>query len=130
MAGVGRASEALIAERDDLAGSVTEALVTAWFPVHRDVNRAPAVMRGALVPADPGDDFRGGIFVDRLPDPSLAPDALDIVRRGETSSPALRQFAPVTERMYATSIAIPGSAGFRAGDADDDMSPFLIRVEE
>ncbi|MFD6423343.1 hypothetical protein [Streptomyces sp. NPDC060198] len=112
--GIDRASEAEFAERNDLADRVTEALVAAGFPVHRDVNRAPAVEQGTLVFVDPGDDSRGGVFVEWPTDPSLAPDVLGIARTREFSSPALRHFGAVTQQMYATLVAILGSSDPRA----------------
>lgn len=45
-----------------------------------------------------------------------------------TASPVFQHFSFVVERMHTTLIAILGSAGFDAGDAEDDMSPYLIRV--
>ncbi|WP_327372185.1 hypothetical protein [Streptomyces sp. NBC_01217] len=123
-----KASEAEIAERNDLAGKVAEALAMAGFTVHRDVNQASAAL-GALVWVDPADDSRGGVFVRWLINPSLNRAAAESAQKGEIQSSAFRYFGFVTEHMYATLIAILGSAGFQAGDADDDMSPYLIRVE-
>ncbi|MFH8473538.1 hypothetical protein [Streptomyces sp. NPDC018000] len=123
-----KASEAEIAQRNDLAGGVAEALAMAGFTVHQDVNRASAA-EGALVWVDPADDSRGGVFVQWLINPSLNRAAAESAQKGEIQSSAFRYFSFVTEHMYATLIAILGSAGFQAGDADDDMSPYLIRVE-
>ncbi len=123
-----KASEAEIAERNDLAGKVAQALARAGFSVHRDVNQ-PAAALGALVWADPAEGSEGGVFVQWLIDPSLSRAAAESAQKGEVQAPAFRHFGFVTEHMCATLIAILGSAGFRAGDADDDMSPFLIRVE-
>lgn len=123
-----KASEAEIAERNDLASKVAEALAMAGFTVHQDINQ-PSAALGALVWVDPTDDSRGGVFVQWLSDPSLSRAAVESVQKGEIQSSAFRHFSFVTEYMYATLIAILGSAGFQAGDANDDMSPFLIRVE-
>ncbi|MFF4247457.1 hypothetical protein ACFYY2_23740 [Streptomyces sp. NPDC001822] len=123
-----KASKAEIAERDDLAGRVAEALAMAGFTVHQDVHQAPAAP-GALVWVDPADDSRGGVFVRWLISPSLDRAAAERAQKGEIQSSVFRHFSLVTEHMYATLIAILGSAGFRAGDADDDMSPYLIRIE-
>ncbi|KOU24245.1 hypothetical protein ADK52_14195 [Streptomyces sp. WM6372] len=123
-----KASEVEIAKRDDLAGKVAEALAMAGFTVHQDVNQASAT-QGALVWVDSADDSRGGVFVQWLINPSLSRAAVESTQKGEIQSPAFRHFGFVTEHMYATLIAILGSAGFQAGDADDDMSPYLIRVE-
>ncbi|MFE9913222.1 hypothetical protein [Streptomyces clavifer] len=121
-------SEAEIAERNDLAGKVAEALAMAGFTVHQDVNQTSAAL-GVLVWVDSADDSRGGVFVRWLIDPSLSRDAAESLQKGEMQSSAFRHFSFVTEHMYATLIAILESASFQAGDADDDMSPFLIRVE-
>ena len=77
----------------------------------------------------PADDSRGGVFVQWLISSSLSLAAAESAQKGEIQSSAFRQFSFVTEHMYATLIAILGSAGFQAGDADDDMTPYLIRVE-
>ncbi|MFB7081155.1 hypothetical protein [Streptomyces sp. NPDC056308] len=123
-----KASEAEIAERNDLAGKVAEALAMAGFTVHQDVNQASAAL-GALVWVDPADDSRGGVFVQWLINPSLNRAAAESAQKGQIQSSTFRYFSFVTEHMYATLIAILGSAGFQAGDADDDMGPYLIRVE-
>ncbi|MFD3536832.1 hypothetical protein [Streptomyces sp. NPDC058664] len=123
-----KASEAEIAERNDLAGKVAEALAMAGFTVHRDENQASAAL-GAMVWVDPADDSRGGVFAQWLIDPSLSNAAAESAQRGDIQSSAFRHFSFVTEHMHATLLAILESAGFRAGDADDDMSPYLIRVE-
>ncbi|WP_406454947.1 hypothetical protein OG782_26265 [Streptomyces sp. NBC_00876] len=128
MFGIEKASAAEIAERNDLAGRVAEALTMAGFAVHQDINQVSAGL-GALVWADPADDSGGGVFVQWLIGPSLSRAAAESAQKGEIQSPAFRHFGFVTEHMYATLIAILGSAGFQAVDADDDMSPFLIRVE-
>ncbi|MFD6276155.1 hypothetical protein ACFWFI_11395 [Streptomyces sp. NPDC060209] len=125
---IGKASEAELTERNDLARRVAEALAMAGFTVHQDVNQASAAP-GALVWVDPADDSRGGVLVQWLIDPSLGRAAAESAQKGEIQTPAFRYFSSVTEQMYATLIAILGSAGFQAGDADDDMSPYLIRVE-
>ncbi|WNI29224.1 hypothetical protein [Streptomyces sp. ITFR-6] len=123
-----KASEAEIAERTDLAGKVTQALIATGFTVHQDMDQ-PAVALGALVGVDPADDSGGGVFVQWLIDPSLSRAAAESAQKGEIQSQAFRHFSFVTEHMYATLIAILGSAGFQAVDADDDVSPYLIRVE-
>lgn len=128
MFGIEKASAAEIARRNDLAGKVTQALIAAGFSVHQDVNR-PAVALGALVGVDPADDSGGGVFVQWLIDPSLGRAAAESAQKGKIQSQAFRHFSFVTEHMYATLLAILGSAGFQAVDADDDMSPYLIRVE-
>ncbi len=128
MFGIKKASEAEIAERTDLAGKVAQALTMAGFTVHQDVNQ-PAAALGALVWADPADGYEGGVFVQWLIDPSLSRAAAESAQKGETQSSAFRHFGFVTKHMHATLIAILGSAGFQAVDADDDMSPYLIRVE-
>ncbi|MFI8007059.1 hypothetical protein [Streptomyces sp. NPDC086010] len=122
------ASEEEIAERNALSGKVADALATAGFTVHRDVNQASAAL-GALVWVDPADDSRGGVFVRWLINPSLNHAAAESAQKGETQSSVFRHFSVVTECTYATLIAILGSAGFQAGNAEDDMSPYLIRVE-
>ncbi|MFE9853936.1 hypothetical protein [Streptomyces sp. NPDC005780] len=127
MFGIKKASAAEIAERNDRAGKVAEALTNAGFPVHQDVN-VPAVL-GALVSVDPADDSEGGVFVRWLIGPPLSRAAAESAQKGEIQSPAFRHFGFVTEHMHATLIAILGSAGFQAVDADDDMNPFLIRVD-
>lgn len=127
MFGIKKATAAEIAERNDRAGKVAEALTAAGFAVHQDVN-VPAVL-GALVSVDPADDARGGVFVQWLIGPSLSRPAAESAQKGETQSPLFRHFGFVTEHMHATLIAILGSAGFQAVDADDDMNPFLIRVD-
>lgn len=99
----------------------------AGFTVHQDVNQPCDA--GALVWADPTDDSGGGVFVQWLINPSLGLAAVESAQKGEIPSPAFRHFSFVIEHMYATLIAILESAGFQAGDADDDMSPYLIRVK-
>ncbi|MFD7561232.1 hypothetical protein ACFV9E_42985 [Streptomyces sp. NPDC059835] len=100
----------------------------AGFTVHQGVNQASATV-GALVWVDPADDSRGGVFVQWLINPSLSRAAVESAQKGEIQSSTFRHFSFVTEHMYATLIAILGSAGFQADAADDDMSPYLIRVE-
>ncbi|OKK15970.1 hypothetical protein AMK09_23540 [Streptomyces sp. CB02488] len=123
-----KASETEIAERNDLAARAAEALTMAGFAVHRDVNQVSGAV-GALVWVDPADDTRGGVFVQWSISSSLNDTAVESALKGEIQSPAFRHFTFVTEHMYATLTAILESAGFQAGDADDDMSPYLIRVE-
>ncbi|MEU1367379.1 hypothetical protein ABZ454_14705 [Streptomyces sp. NPDC005803] len=129
MFGIKAASEAEIAERNDVAGQVAQALTMAGFAVHQDINQ-PAVARSVLVWADPAEGSEGGVFVEWLIGPSLSQALADSAQKDEMrSSAAFRYFSFVTEHMHATLIAILGSAGFQAVDADDDMSPFKIRVE-
>ncbi|MEU1346093.1 hypothetical protein [Streptomyces sp. NPDC005795] len=129
MFGSKKASEVEIAERDDLADQVARALTMAGFGVHQDINR-PAVARSVLVWADPAEGSEGGVFVEWLIGPSLTQALAESAQKDELRpSPAFQYFSFVTERMHATLIAILGSAGFHAVDADDDMSPFLIRVK-
>ncbi|MEU8629324.1 hypothetical protein [Streptomyces sp. NPDC048669] len=122
-----KASATEIAERNDLAERAAEALTMAGFTVHRDVNQLSDAL-GALVWVDPADDSRGGVFVQWSVSSSLNDTAVESALKGEIQAPAFRHFSFVTEHMYATLIAILGSAGFQASDADDDMSPYLIRI--
>ncbi|WP_329198541.1 hypothetical protein [Streptomyces sp. NBC_01435] len=123
-----KASETEIAERNDLAEKTAEALTKAGFTVHQDVNQASDSL-GVLVWVDPADDSRGGVFVQWSTSSSLNDTAAESALKGEIQSSAFRYFSFVTEHMYATLIAILESAGFQAGDANDDMSPYLIRIE-
>lgn len=127
MSEIKKASETEIAERNDLADRAAEALTMAGFAVHRDVNQ-PSDVLGALLWVDATDDSRGGVFVQWLIDSSLSQAAVESAQKGEMQSPAFRHFSFVTEHMHATLIALLGSAGFQARDADDDMSPYLIRI--
>ncbi|MFJ2109393.1 MULTISPECIES: hypothetical protein [Streptomyces] len=63
-----------------------------------------------------------------MADPSLSRAAAESAQKGEIESSKFQHFVLVTEHMYATLIKILRSAGFQAEDADDDMSPYLIRV--
>ncbi|WP_424211902.1 hypothetical protein ACN20G_07275 [Streptomyces sp. BI20] len=122
-----RAGEAEIAERNGLAGRVAEALAAAGFAVHRDADDGLAPL-GARVSVDPGNDSRGGVFVQWATDLALVPDARQDVRAVDFASPEFRHFRFVTEHMHATLVAVLGSAGFRAEAAGDDMNPYLVHV--
>ncbi|MET9725991.1 hypothetical protein [Streptomyces zaomyceticus] len=123
-----KASEAEIAERGDLADKVADALARAGFAVHRDLNDASGAL-GAMAWADPADDSGGGVFVRWLIDPALSRAAVQSVQQGDVESAAFKHFSTVTEQMYAALLAILTSAGFQSEDADDDMSPYTIRVK-
>lgn len=73
-------------------------------------------------------DSGGGVFVKWLIDPALSRAAVESAQRGNVGSAAFRHYGFVTKHMHATLLAILGSAGIQAEDADDDMSPYLIRV--
>ncbi|TRV78602.1 hypothetical protein FKN01_12655 [Streptomyces sp. 130] len=124
---VEKVSEAEAAERDGLADRAAESLTLAGFAVHRDVNE-PSGARGALVWADPTADSGGGVFVRWLIDPALSRAAVESAQRGDVGSAEFQHYGFVTKHMHATLLAILESAGLRAEDADDDMSPYLIRV--
>ncbi|WP_229826020.1 hypothetical protein [Streptomyces sindenensis] len=122
-----RASEAEIAERNERAAKVAEALASAGFVVQRNVDQETE-LQGAMVSVDPASDSRGGVFVQWNASSSLNESAAKNALEGGIDSPIFRHFSFVVERMRATLIAILGSAGFDAVDADDDMNPYLIRV--
>ncbi|NEC07004.1 hypothetical protein [Streptomyces sp. SID7909] len=124
---VEKASEVEAAARKDLADKATEALTLAGFTVHRDINNASGA-RGPLVWVDPTADAGGGIFVRWLIDSALSHAAVESAQHGNVGSAAFQYYGFVTKHMHATLLAILGSAGFQAEDADDDMSPYLIRV--
>ncbi|MFF9922584.1 hypothetical protein ACIQJ8_33040 [Streptomyces globisporus] len=123
-----RASEAEIAERNERAAKVAEALASAGFVVQQNVDQETE-LQGAMVSADPASDSRGGVFVQWNASSSLNESAAKNALEGGPDSPIFRHFSFVVEQMHATLIAILGSAGFDAVDADDDMNPYLIRVK-
>ncbi|MFJ3575982.1 hypothetical protein [Streptomyces rubiginosohelvolus] len=122
-----RASEAEIAARNEQATRVAEALAAAGFVVRRDADQATE-LPGARVSVDPANDSRGGVFVQWSVSSSLNNSAAKNALEEGVDSPVFRHFSFIVEHMHATLIAILGSAGFDAGDAEDDMSPYLIRV--
>ncbi|MFC8694992.1 hypothetical protein [Streptomyces parvus] len=122
-----RASEAEIAERNERAAKVAETLTSAGFVVQQNVDQETE-LQGAMVSVDPADDSSGGVFVQWNASSSLNESAAKNALEGGNDSPIFRHFGFVVERMNATLIAILGSAGFDAVDADDDMNPYLIRV--
>ncbi|OSC75827.1 hypothetical protein B5180_05215 [Streptomyces sp. BF-3] len=122
-----RASEAEIAERNERAAKVAEALASAGFVVQRNVDQETE-LQGAMVSVDPASDSRGGVFVQWNASSSLNESAAKNALEDGIDSPIFRHFSFVVERMRATLIAILGSAGFDAVDADDEMNPYLIRV--
>ncbi|WP_097976211.1 hypothetical protein [Streptomyces sp. gb14] len=122
-----RASEADIAERNERAVKVAEALASAGFVVQQNMDQETE-LQGAMVLVDPANDSRGGVFVQWNASSSLNENAAKNALEGGIDSPIFRHFSFVVEQMHATLIAILGSAGFDAVDADDDMNPYLIRV--
>lgn len=122
-----RESEANIAERSERAAKVVEALASAGFVVQQNVDQETELL-GAMVSVDPANDSRGGVFVQWNASSSLNESAAKNALEGGIDSPVFRHFSFVVEQMHATLIAILGSAGFDAVDADDDMNPYLIRV--
>ncbi|MZG04322.1 hypothetical protein HLK56_32765 [Streptomyces sp. G9] len=123
-----RASEAQIAERNERAVRVAEALASAGFVVQQNMDQETE-LQGAMVSVDPANDSRGGVFVQWNASSSLNESAAKNALGGGIDSPIFRHFSFVVEQMHATLIAILGSAGFDAVDADDDMNPYLIRVK-
>ncbi|MFB8050660.1 hypothetical protein ACFC4F_14820, partial [Streptomyces rubiginosohelvolus] len=123
-----RASEAQIAERNERAVRVAEALASAGFVVQQNMDQETE-LQGAMVSVDPANDSRGGVFVQWTASSSLNESAAKNALGGGIDSPIFRHFSFVVEQMHATLIAILGSAGFDAVDADDDMNPYLIRVK-
>ncbi|MET8939075.1 hypothetical protein ABZX28_18970 [Streptomyces rubiginosohelvolus] len=122
-----RASEAEIAERSERAAKVAEALTSVGFVVQQNVDQETE-LQGVMVSVDPAGDSSGGVFVQWNASSSLNESAAKNALEGGIDSPIFRHFGFVVKQMHATLIAILGSAGFDAVDADDDMNPYLIRV--
>ncbi|MFJ3575958.1 hypothetical protein [Streptomyces rubiginosohelvolus] len=122
-----RASEADIAERNERAVKVAEALASAGFVVQQNLDQETE-LQGAMVLVDPANDSRGGVFVQWNASSSLNENAAKNALKGGIDSPIFRHFSFVVKQMHATLSAILGSAGFDAVDADEDMNPYLIRV--
>ncbi|MEV7788840.1 hypothetical protein AB0O72_26180 [Streptomyces sp. NPDC088106] len=131
MSSTEKANDMRIVERHDLAERVAEALDMAGFTTINggDSDSRPDA-RGVLVFVDPMTDSSGGVFVRWNTHPSLSRTVAQKVHSGGLQDPVFRHFSFVTEHMYTTLIAVLESAGFRAGDAEDDMSPYTIRVED
>lgn len=130
MSHIEQASEAEISERNNLAKRAAEALKMIGFnTITQDSDRKPDT-GGALVLVDPAADSRGGVFVRWEIHASLSRTVAEKVHNGELQDPVFRHFGFITEHMHTTLIAVLESAGFRAGDAEDDMSPYMIRVED
>ncbi|GAA2280603.1 hypothetical protein GCM10010415_56600 [Streptomyces atrovirens] len=125
-----QANEAEIVERNNLAKRVAEALKMAGFnTIAQDSDRRPDT-GGALISVDPMTDSRGGVFVRWEVHTSFSRAVAGKLQKGELQDPTFRHFSFITEHMHTTMIAILESAGFRASDAEDDMSPYMIRVED
>ncbi|WP_415951717.1 hypothetical protein [Streptomyces sp. KLOTTS4A1] len=118
-----------ISERENLADGVARALTMAGLTaIAREADHDPHT-GGALILVDPGADTQGGVFVQWEVHPSLSRAASAGAARGENQSPAFLYFSSIIPQMQTVLIAILGAAGFRATDANDDMSPYTIRVE-
>ncbi|MFI1187502.1 hypothetical protein [Streptomyces californicus] len=122
-----RASDAEIAEWNEQAIKVAGALAAAGFVLQGSADQADELL-GATVSVDPAGDSRGGVFVQWSVSSSLNESAAKSALEDGVNSLNFRHFSFVVEHMHATLIAILGSAGFDVVDADDDMSPYLIRV--
>ncbi|MDT0402801.1 hypothetical protein [Streptomyces edwardsiae] len=125
-----KANEAVIGERNELAGRVAEALKAAGFNALAQESDRKSDAGGALVLIDPLADSRGGVFVQWTVHASLHHTVAEKAHNGEIQEPVFQHFSFVTEWMYTTMIAVLESAGFRAVDAEDDMSPYMVRVED
>jgi hypothetical protein len=130
MSNIEQANKAEITERNNLAKRVTEALKMAGFNTITQASDRRPDAGGALVLVDPMTDSRGGVFVRWEIHTSLSRAVAEKVHNGELQDPVFQHFSFITEHMYTTMIAILESAGFRANDAEDDMSPYTIRVED
>ncbi|MFE9446187.1 hypothetical protein ACFYO2_46480 [Streptomyces sp. NPDC006602] len=121
-----RAHEDARAALERLARRVRNELTAAGLPVVAP-DLAPELMVGAEVTVASEAD-NGAVFVSWNASPQLRRKALDALRHRHLNDPALQHQGTVLAAMARATIAILTAAGFTAQDAENDMSPFDVRI--
>jgi hypothetical protein len=112
---------------DVLASRVRDELAAAGLPVLAP-GMDPALLGGAEVEVDDGDDAAGGVFVGWWASPRLRACTGRAIRLRELNDPLRRHSSEIAAAMMQAMAAVLSSAGFTVEDANDEYRSHQLRV--
>ncbi|SDN04414.1 hypothetical protein SAMN04487981_103364 [Streptomyces sp. cf386] len=127
--GFARASDEVLAVRNELADEAVQALRRAGLPAFLDGGTAPADRAGAVVQVEPDAETASApVSVGWRCDPGMVEAAVDSLTSGGPGTPAARYPGMIGQHMQSTLIKILLSAGVIATPDNDTMSPERVLV--
>lgn len=127
--GFARASDEVLAVRNELADEAVQALRRAGLPAFRDGETATADRSGAVVHVEPDAQTASApVSVGWRCDPHMAEAAVDNLTSGNTDAPVVRYPGMIGQHMQSTLIKILLSAGVIATLDNDTMNPERVLV--
>lgn len=127
--GFTRASDEVLAVRDELADHVVQALRRAGLPAFRDGETGTATRSGAVVCVDPDAETASApVSVGWRCDPGMTQAAVDSLTSGNPDAPIVRYSGMIGLHMQSALIKILLSEGIIATLENDSMNPDHVLV--
>ncbi len=127
--GFARASDQVLAVRNELADHVIQALRRAGLPAFRDGEEATEDRSGAVVSVNPdAETASASVSVGWRCDPAMTQAAVDSLASGAPNAPIVRYPGMIGLHMQSALIKVLLSAGIIATLESDPMNPDHILV--
>ncbi|MGX9891316.1 hypothetical protein [Streptomyces sp. NPDC002276] len=127
--GFARASDEVLAARNELADQVLRALRQAGLPAFREGAPATADRSGAVVRVEPDAEMVSApLSVGWRCDPAMIEAAVDSLTAGDPTAPAVRYPGTIGLHMQGALIKILLSSGLVATPENDTMNPDHVLV--
>ncbi|WP_405617959.1 hypothetical protein [Streptomyces sp. NBC_00076] len=124
-----RASEEVLAVRNELADHVVQALQRAGLPAFRGEEAATAAPSGAVVHVEPdAETASASVSVSWGCDPRMAQAAVDSLTSGKPGAPVVDYPGVIGQHMQIALIKILLSSGVIATPENDHMNPERVLV--
>ncbi|MBK6017439.1 hypothetical protein [Streptomyces sp. MBT53] len=127
--GFARASDEVLAARNELADQVVRALRRAGLPAFREGAPSTADRSGAVVHVEPdAETVPAPVSVSWRCDPAMIEAAVDSLTTGDPTAPAVRYPGTIGLHMQEALIKILLSSGVVATPENDTMNPDHVLV--